>query len=180
MDKTRSYIVKGERPLFVDLDLPGVEALDRVDPARQERLVRFAREGGGAVAPCGVRSGIAELVGLARDEEQGFYRVLRLEASGEVKACLGFGLVSGCQASYDCFGVVAADWDWMGRAFDALVEWLGKAQARLARMELDTASADALSQLASRGFVVEGRLKDFYADGTDQLLLVWRPGREKA
>lgn len=175
MDKTRTYIDKGKAPLFFDLPGTGARANDRIAGRRRPEILDLVTRHGVVVVPEGNRGGIGELVELAGDEDQSFYRVLWLEDDSRVGACLGFGAVSGCDDTYDCFGLVALDEAWAAKALDAFAEWLRKAGARMARFEIDAPNATVAGLALSCGFAEEGRIEDFYRNGVDQRMLVWRP-----
>ncbi len=172
----RSYLEKGPSPRFRRLTVPGASAADRVSRERQADLRAFV-ERAPAALPAFCRPNVLEMVELARDEEQSFYRVLALEADGGFTACVGFGAVAGCEDTYDFFGCLGADAAWALRGVDAWVEWLKAAGARLARVELDGEAAKALLSLKNLGFALEGTLGDFYGPGNDQSLVIWRSSR---
>ena len=175
LETTRAYIEKGEAPLFFEIELAGAQAHDRVEGAHRSAVTELVTRNATLIVPIGNREGIRELVELARDEDQSFYRVLYLEDQGRVRACVGFGAVSGCHKTYDCYGLAAEGEAWAAKGLEALVKWMGKAKARMVRFEIDEAN-DAVARLAlERGFREEGRMDDFYADGAGQLILMWRP-----
>jgi hypothetical protein len=172
----RSYLEKGPSPQFVRVALPGASAADRIGRGRQADLKAFVERAPVAL-PSFSRPNVLEMVELARDEEQSFYRILALEADGGFAACVGFGAVAGCEGTYDFFGCVGADAAWALRAVQVWAEWLQAAGARLARVELDGEAELALRPLAMLGFAREGTLSDFYGPGNDQSLVIWRPCR---
>lgn len=176
MEKTRTYIDKGPTPHFFALEVGGARAHDRVPAARADELRALIR-GQPLVVPSDNRAGIEEFVDLAADEEQSLYRLLWLEEGGTAQACLAFGVVSATDDTYDCFGLVAPDASWAARGLEALGLWMGRAGARLLRFEVDSGNAAIAGLALARGFAEEGRIADFYRDGSDQLMLVWRPGR---
>ena len=180
MDKTRTYIDKGKAPLFFDLEVKGARVSDQVAAARRGELLELVAGRGTVVVPEGNRGGLEELVRLAGDEEQSFYRELCLDDGSRARACVGFGAVSGCDDTYDCFGLVAEDEGWTAKALEALVQWLTRSGARMARFEVDEPN-EAVARLAlERGFAEEGRIEGFYRDGVGQRMLMWRPQKERA
>jgi len=172
----RSYLEKGPAPRFLRVVAPGVTVLDRIPAGRGAELKRFAERAPSAL-PSFCRPNVLEMIDLAKDEEQSFYRVLALEAAGAFAAVVGFGLVSGCEGTYDFFGCVGVDPGWALRGVEVWATWLREAGARLARAELDRAGEVAFGALAAEGFAREGTLRDFYGPGDDQRLLIWRPAR---
>lgn len=172
---TRIYIDKGDAPLFFDLSLEGAKVHDRVPADRREHLHALVKAKGPVVVPTGNREGIAELVDLARDEEQSLYRVLWLDDGRHPQACVGFGRVAATDDTYDCFGLVASDAAWAARGLRALAEWLRKAGARVLRFEVDEGNAEVVAAAQAAGFVEEGRIDDFYAKGAHHRMLIWRP-----
>jgi hypothetical protein len=172
----RNYLEKGPEPRFAAFDLAGAAVRDRVPEARQAALRAFA-EGAPAALPSFCRPNVLEMVDLSRDEEQSLYRVLTLEEGGGFRACVGFGIVFGCEDTYDFFGALGADPGWALSGVRAWAQWLRMSGARLARVELDAAGEQALQPLAADGFAHEGTLEDFYGRGVDQALVVWRPAR---
>ncbi len=175
MEKTRTYIDKGEAPRFFSV-APDVH--DRVARGQVQGLAALVRAAP-VVIPRANRQGLEELVQTAaEDDQQSLYRVLWLEQQGgEPMAALGFGMVSATDDTYDCFGVAAASPEWAVRGLQALGRWMELAGARLMRFEVDTTNAEAAQALGPHGFREEGKLEDFYADGVHQLLMVWRPKR---
>jgi hypothetical protein len=171
----RSYINKGDRPLFLEVSLAGARVLDRVPSECEAELTHFVRGWAGVAIPAGCRPAVEELVAHAHDEEQGFYRAFSLWASDRARACMGFGAISGCEAAYDFLGAIATDMDWMLKSFEAWAIWLRKARARLARIEIGQAHGPLVDALRPHGYVVEGRIDDFYSEGDHQLMVVWRP-----
>ena len=172
MEKTRTYIDKGEQPKFFSIG-PGLH--DRVEPGQREALLALVRSSA-VLVPTGNRGDLAELVQTAaQDPDQSLYRILWLEESGAPRACLGFGVVAATDDTYDCFGVAAASPEWADRSLKALGTWLEKAGARLMRFEVDSRNAAVAEAVRAHGYKEEGRLADFYQDGVHQLLMVWRP-----
>jgi hypothetical protein len=174
---TRTYIDKGDAPLFFDVQVDHGLVHDRPLDGRGDELKELALKRAATVIPGGNREAIAELVDLAADPEQSLYRVLWLEAGGRSVACLGFGRVAATDDTYDCFGLVAADAAWAARALEALSKWLGKAKARMLRFEVDEANAAVAAAASGFGFEEEGRLAEFYGNGMHQRILMWRPDR---
>ncbi len=172
----RTYLEKGPRPRFFRLRFDGAAVLDRIPPGREDELRAFAEKAPSAV-PSFCRPNVLEMIALAKDEEQSFYRALVLERGGAFEACVGFGAVSGCEDTYDFFGSLGIDEGWALRGARAWVGWLRAADARLARFELDRAAELAFAALADDGAVREGVLADFYGPGEDQSLVIWRPRR---
>ena len=82
LEKPRSYIEKGEAPLFFEFSVEGALVHDRVPAPARAALEELVREQGRVVVPQANRGGIHELVALAQDEEQSLYRVLWLERGG--------------------------------------------------------------------------------------------------
>ncbi|MGC4113825.1 MAG: hypothetical protein QM765_04035 [Myxococcales bacterium] len=176
MEKTRTYIDKGEEPRFFTV-APDVH--DRVKPSEKKALLDLVAAAE-VVVPRGNRAGISELVDTAaEDDQQSLYRVLWLEKDGRPMAVLGFGMVSATDDTYDCFGVAAASPEWAAKGLEALAKWMELAQARMMRFEVDTAHAAVAQSAEPFGYREEGRLEDFYADGVHQLLVFWRPGRKR-
>jgi hypothetical protein len=175
VETTRRYIDKGQPPVFVALEIEGARAWDTVPGAHRAALIELVLKRGAVVVPRGNRAGVAELVDLAGDEEQSYYRVLWLSGNGRPEVCVGFGSVSGCEGTYDCLGVVAVDDLWAAKGIAAMSQWLSKAKARLARFEFDPPSAEVARAALVHGFVEEGRIAGFYGEGADQQILVWRP-----
>jgi hypothetical protein len=171
----RSYINKGDGPVFLEVRVAGAQALDRVPCERKAELINFIRRGARIAIPASCGPAVEELVAHARDEEQGFYRAFSLWASGAPRVCMGFGAISGCEAAYDFLGAMATDMDWMLRIFQAWAIWLRKAHARLARVEIEQAHGSLVDALRPHGYAVEGRIDDFYTKGDHQLVVVWRP-----
>lgn len=172
----RTYLEKGTAPRFLRVQVEGAQAFDRVPRGREGELASFA-ERAPAALPSFCRPNVLEMIALARDEEQSFYRALSLEHRGDFVACVGFGAVAGCEDTYDFFGSVGADREWALRGAKAYLSWLRAAGARMARFELDREGELALSPLAEDGLQREGVLADFYGPGADQSLVIWRPTR---
>lgn len=172
MEKTRTYVDKGGKPLFLEL---APHVFDRVPTDCAPRLVDLIHTGE-LLVPGGNRNDLAELVEIAaQDPEQSLYRILWVEQDGKPQAVLGFGMVAATDDTYDCFGLVATGSGWADEGLKWLAAWLERAEARMLRWEVDSFN-EALAQIArSHGFREEGRIEDFYADGAHQIIMVWRP-----
>lgn len=169
----RAYLEKGTPPRFLRLTMDGAAVFDRIPAGRGDELRAFA-ERAPAALPSFCRPNVLEMIALAQDEEQSFYRVLALERRGAFAACVGFGAVAGCEGTYDFFGSLGADSEWALRGARATLGWLRAAEARVARFELDREGEAAFAPLAAEGAVREGVLADFYGPGNDQSLVIWR------